>query len=104
MNADALKQQFLQQYKKLGECKFYNSLIVYSLHNIVSIMQNQFKGIPPNIELIDYYDQFIILYRREDNEEFLKIAKLFRKAANKVYRIMLKKNLTTKNTRFLNVA
>jgi len=104
MNADALKQQFLQQHISKGDVKFYNMLIVYSLNNIILIIKNDFKGTSPNIELMDYYDQFIILYRREGDAKYLQIAKLFRKAANKIYRIMLKKNLATKNTRFLNVA
>ena len=34
---------------------------------------------------------------------YLDIAKVFRKVAHKIYRVMLKKSLTPKNSKFLNL-
>jgi hypothetical protein len=67
------------------------------------VEKGDYKGILPHIELLDYYEQLIILYRREGEEIYLKVAKTFRKAAHKVYRIMLKKKMSPVNSKFLNV-
>lgn len=98
---DSLKSQFVSKYQNLGSYKFYRLLIVYSLNKLVLIEKDEYRGISPNLEFIDCYDKFIILYRREGNETYLEIAKLFRKAAHKIYRVMLKKNMTAINKKFL---
>lgn len=103
MVSDALKKYFLPKYIKEGEFKFYKFLLVYSVDKLMALEKKECKGPSPNLELLDYHDQFIILYRREGKEIYLDIAKIFRKAAHKMYRIMLKKKLTPRNDKFFNL-
>ena len=103
MNPDSLKKDFLEKYKNIGKVKFYKFPLVYSVQKLIVLEKKEFTIIPPNIELLEYYDQFIILYRREGDEIYLEIAKIFRRVAHKIYRIMLKRNLTPRNNKFLNL-
>jgi hypothetical protein len=103
MSADTLKKQFVPKYLSSGEAKFYNSLLFYAVGKLMAIDKKEYNGISPNLELLEYHDQFIILYRREGEEIYLEIAKVFRKAAHKIYRIMLKKQLSPRNGKFLNL-
>jgi hypothetical protein len=103
MNADALKKNFLPKYKADGELNFYKFLLSYAVQRLVAIEKKEYEGSPPNLEFLDYYNQFIILYRREGEEIYLEIAKVFRKAAHKIYRVMLKKKMTPRNDKFLNL-
>ena len=98
---DVLKSNFVEKYKELGSYKFYRFLMVYSLNKLILIEKNEYKGVLPNLEFIDYHDRFIILYRREGDDIYLEIAKIFRKVAHKIYRIMLKKNMTPPSKKFL---
>ncbi len=102
MNHDFLKKEFLSKYLSLGRDKFYKSLLFYAIKKILSSQQQE-DAISANLELLEYYDQFIILYRRDGDQNYLEVAKLLRKAAHKIYRIMLKKNLTPRNDKFLNL-
>jgi hypothetical protein len=86
-----------------GDHKFYNFLLTYALNKLIAIENKTYKGEMPNLEFLDYHDKFMVLYRRENTEVYLQVAKLFRKASNKIYRIMLKKGITKKNNKFLNV-
>jgi hypothetical protein len=72
-----------------------------ALYKLMVMEQGSYEGTPPHIEYMNFCDKFIILYRREGNEVYLNIAKMFRKAAHKIYRIMLKRKLTTHNSKFL---
>lgn len=103
MNADFIKQEFLSKYLSMGPDKFYRSLLGYSIKKIVAAKQEKKEHLTINLELLDYYDQLIILYRREGDVNYLELAKLFRKAAHKIYRFLLKENLTNKNNKFLNL-
>jgi hypothetical protein len=103
METDALKNEFVPKYLSSGNQKFYRFLIVYALNKLIAIEKKTYTGAPPDLELLDYSDKFIILYRREGDETYLKLARCFRKAAHKIYRIMLKKNMTTRNSKFLNL-
>lgn len=102
MNHEFLKKEFLSKYLALGKNKFYNALLFYSTKKMLSAQQ-QNNTILVNLELLEYHDQFIILYRREGDQNYLEVAKLLRKAAHKMYRLMLKHNLTPKNDKFLNL-
>lgn len=102
MNIDFLKKEFLNKYIALGNDKFYNALLFYSVKRM-GLPENSKNTIPIYLELLDYYDQFIILYRREGDPNYLEVAKFLRKAAHKVYRVMLKKQLINKNNKFLNL-
>jgi hypothetical protein len=103
MSVDVLKQEFVPKYLAAGEQKFYRFLIIYALNKLVAIEQGVYKGEVPNLEFLSYYDRFIILYRREGDEVYLQVARLFRKAGHRIYRIMLKKKMTEVNPKFLNL-
>ena len=99
MSADGLKQEYIA----IGKDKFYRDLLVCAFKKLILIEQGAFRGLTPELEYLDQYGQFIILYRRTGDGELLEIAKMLRKAANKVYRIMLKKNMTKRDDRFFNI-
>ena len=103
MSADILKQEFVPKYLATGEQKFYRFILVYALNKLVLIEQKTYKGESPNLEFLGYHDRFIVLYRREGEDVYLQLAKRFRKAAHKIYRVMLKKNMTTLDSKFLNL-
>jgi hypothetical protein len=95
-----IKKSFLDKYNSIGKEKFYKSLLVYGVNRIVNNIEDP---ISPEIKLIEYHDRFLFLYRKENNINYLEIAKLFRRAAHRIYNLMLKKNLIDRNERFLNL-
>lgn len=103
MSAELLKKEFVSKYIEEGEPKFYRHLLFQALKQMVLIQQGFDKGVTPDVAFLDCYDQFIILYRREGEEHYLNMARAFRKAAHKIYRLMLKKKMTARNPRFLNL-
>jgi len=103
MGVDVLKQEFVPKYLADGEQKFYRFLLLYALNKLIAIEKGIYKGEVPNLEFLDYHDRFITLYRREGDEIYLQLARIFRKAGHKVYRIMLKKDMTKVDNRFLNL-
>jgi hypothetical protein len=98
-----MSNAFIEKYKKVGEQKFYSFLLTYALNKILLLNTGESKTISPELEYLEYYNRFIILYRRDGDAVNLEIAKCFRKAAHKIYRIMLKKNMIEKNYSFLNL-
>jgi hypothetical protein len=103
MSIAFLKKEFLSRYLAVGPDKFYRELLTYCIKKIMEAQKEKKENLTVNLELLDYYDQLIILYRREGDSNYLDLAKLIRKAAHKIYRVMLKQNLTNKNNRFLNL-
>jgi hypothetical protein len=103
MNLETIKKNFLLKYVKDGEEKFHRYLMFYALNNLMLIKNGKYRGQSPELEFLDYHDQFIILYRREGDSVYCDLAKVFRKVAHKIYRIMLKKDLTSRNAKFLNL-
>lgn len=103
MSVEGLKKEFVPKYLAAGELKFYRFLLLYALNKLIHMDKGSLKGKSPELEFLDYYDQFIILYRREGEEIYLDLARVFRKTGHKVYRVMLKKKMTEKNSRFLNL-
>lgn len=103
MSTDVLKKAFIPQFLAAGEQKFYRSLLFYGLKKMILINKGEYKGVTPDVAFLDYHDRLIILYRREGEEAYLQVAKLFRRAAHKLYRIMLKKQMTAVNVKFLNL-
>jgi hypothetical protein len=101
MNTEGIKTNLVPEFLANGEEKFYRSIIFIALQKLVLMDKGAYRGILPHLEYLDYYDRFIILYRREGDEVYLSIAKMLRKAAHKIYRIMLKKKMTVPNTKFL---
>jgi hypothetical protein len=103
MSVNGLKDDFVPRFISNGEDKFYRSLLYLALNKLVLINRCMYKGSPPHLEYLDYYDSFIILHRREGDEVYLRIAKILRKASHRIYRIMLKKKMTSFSTKFLNL-
>jgi hypothetical protein len=101
MDLDGLKKEFIPKYQKVGNEKFYNFLITYAINKLIAIDKEDYKGIYPDVEFLNYYEKFLILYRRESEDIHLDIAKIFRKAAHKIHRIMIKKQITKTNNKFL---
>jgi hypothetical protein len=101
--AEKLKSEFIPKYMMVGATNFYRFLIVYAMNKLVEIENKSYKGTSPEIDFLNYHDQFLAMYRREGENILLELAKVFRKAGHKVYRTLLKKGLTNRNTRFLNL-
>lgn len=108
MQNDNVIKLFVNKYSSIGEDKFYKFLINYALSRTVelSTKDNKSKSSKihnPALELMDYYDMLLKLYRREGDNIYLDLSRQFRKAAHKIYRISLKKGLMEKNNKFLNI-
>lgn len=103
MSPDSLKKEFVSKYLAVGEQKFYRFLLVYALNKLVLIEKEVSLDMTPDLEFLEYHNRFIILYRREGEEVYLQVARIFRKAAHRIYRIMLKKDMTAPNAKFLNL-
>lgn len=91
------------KYRAYGDYKFYRFLLVYALNKLIVIENNTYSGDTPNIELLKCHDQFLVMYRRGGGDIYLHIARVFRKASHKIYRVMLKKNMIMMDRRFLNL-
>lgn len=103
MSIDNFKKDIVAKYTSEGADKFYRFLLFAAIKKMAAIESGNFQGPMPNLEYLEYYEQLIISYRREGEEIYLDIAKVFRRAAHKIYRVMLKKNLTARNDKFLNL-
>lgn len=103
MSMESLKQEYVPKYLAGGEQKFYRFLILLALNKIVLMEKGLSRGSGPELEFLDYHDRFLILFRREGEEAYLQMAKIFRRAAHKIYRVMLRKNMTVTNAKFLNL-
>src|SRR4051812_44745629 len=101
--SDNIKKLFINKYTTVGEEKFYKFLITYALNRIVEPTEKDKGNFNPALELMDYYDMFLKLYRREGDEIYLELSKQFRRAGHKIYRIILKKGLTERNNKFLHL-
>jgi len=97
-----MSDDFADKYKLIGEQKFYNFLLTYAINKLLLIKEKSYKGMSPELELLEYHDKFLTLYRRGEDEVNLELSKVFRKAAHKIYRLMLKKDMSNKNSRFIN--
>lgn len=102
MIPDDAKKLFVSKFISFGDEKFYKFLIDYSIDRIAK-SDSKSISISPELELMDYHDRFLVLYRKDDDVVYLEIAKLFRKAAHRIYGIMLNKSLTERNSRFLSL-
>lgn len=103
MTVDIAKTDFVSKYDSLGEQKFYKFLLCDAINKLIKIRDGEYKGYSPELEFLESAEKFLILYRRDDKEAYLSISKSFRKAAHKIYRMMLKKQMTPRNAKFLNL-
>ncbi len=103
MIPDNVKKQLLSKYLSTdGNKKLYKFLLTYALEKILD-KNISVNSLSPELELLDLYDKCLILYRRGDDDNFLDIARICRKAAHKIYRLLIKKSLVEKNAKFLNL-
>jgi len=103
MGDSGSKNEFMAKYKAYGDDKFYRFLLVYALNKLIAIEKDMYSGDAPNIEFLNYYNQLLASYRSGGDKSYLQAAKLFRKASHRIYRIMLKKEMTNIDSRFLNL-
>lgn len=103
MGNSAVKHDFLNKYRLVGNERFYKFLLAFGIDRLIKLRDGVSKGTNPEIEFLEYYDHFLVLYRRSGEGDYLDLAKIFRRAAHKIYRAALKSNMTEKNPRFLNV-
>lgn len=103
MSVEALKKEFAPKYLAGGKLKFYRFLLLYALNKLICIEKQTYKGVSPELEFMECYNQSITLYRREGESIYLDLSCVFRKAGHKIYRTMLKKKMIEKNSKFLNL-
>lgn len=103
MSANHLKNEMLEKYLSVGSDKFYRFLLALAIAKLSNIKDGNKKTMTPDLEYLECHNKFLAIYRKENNPIFLDIAKVFRKAAHRIYREMLKKELTPRNSKFLNV-
>jgi hypothetical protein len=101
--AEKLKKELLPKYVEVGEANFHNFLIIYAKNELIAVESGMCKGSTPELNFLNYSDQFIFLYRKEGEAIYLDLARVLRKVAHQIYRLMLKKKMTTYNMRFMNV-
>lgn len=97
------KNDHISKYHAIGEQRFYRNLLCYAINKLIKIRDEEYPGTSPELEFLEHSERFLFLYRREADPTYLEISKLFRKAAHKIYRMMLKKGMTNKNLKFLNI-
>lgn len=95
------KQHFVQRFEDAGPEEFYLLLYRYAQTRVSEGAMT--KGTSPEVELLNYSNQFLQIYRRENKEIYSQISHAFRRAAHKAYRMMLKKGIIKKSNKFLNV-
>lgn len=93
-------KEFEDRYKKLGNDRFYRFLLSEAVDKLIRI-ESGLDATSPEIDLLAFAERFLQLYRKEGNGLHIDLSKLFRKAGHKIYRLMLKKDLTHKNPKFL---
>jgi len=100
------KKDFVLRYTQTGPGKFYKFLLSSAIVKVSLLLENeesnkQFRF--PDQELLDYYEKFLMFYRRENEDIYMEIAKLCRKAAHKIYRELLRQKIIERNGKFLNL-
>lgn len=95
------KSIFLAKYEKAGNEQFYDFLVSYGTNRINNA--NEIKGATPEVELMNYYEQFLTLFRITDEKIYIDIARVFRRASHKIYLLMVKKEMIRRSDKFLNL-
>ena len=103
MGNSAVKHDFLNKYRLVGNERFYAFLLSFGVERLIKLRDDKTSSISPEKEFMDYYDHFLVLYRRSGENDYLDLAKIFRRAAHKIYRVGLKQKILKKNNRFLQV-
>jgi hypothetical protein len=100
----APKINYVAQYNAFGAERFYNFLLSEAKAEIFKIKNGEYKGTSPELRLIETSERFLQFFRREGNDVHLELARIFRRAGHRIYRIMLKSKMIGKSPKFLNLA
>lgn len=95
------KELFISKYEAAGPEEFYLFFVRYAQTRIAENSLN--KGPSPEVELLNYSNQFTQIYKRENKDIYRLISYAFRRAAHKAYRTMVKKKLIKRSDKFLNL-
>lgn len=98
---DKLKLVFFAKYQKMGPLGFYKYLLSNAAKQMVLIKNDEYKGILPHVELLNFYEKSLVLFRRDNNQHIFEMAKTFRRAAHKIYRMMINCSLAKFDGRFI---
>ncbi|MCZ2224482.1 MAG: hypothetical protein LC122_12735 [Chitinophagales bacterium] len=94
------EKYFLGIYRKNKQI-LYKSLILYSFKKLTKQLKSREDF--PDLELLKYSENFLGLYRREQVKDYLEISIIFRKAAHKMHRYLVKNKKVEKHRKFLNL-
>lgn len=100
---DVTKNAIINDYLKKGGDALYKKLIISSVKKIAILIGESEKKTFPEVEMLNISNIFLGFYRSEGEDHYLEISKIYRKVAHKIYRVLLKKNLISKNNNFLNL-
>jgi hypothetical protein len=100
---DNFKNALIKEYLENGERAFYKKLLSNSVKKIALLIKDKSGNSFPDMELLAISEMFLNYYRMEGEEVYLNISKVCRKAAHKLYRVLLKQHLVKKNKIFLNL-
>lgn len=91
----ANKKSILTLYKSIGNNKLYKVLISTGIYEIAN------GSIDIDDKYLDFYKSHLALYRRGEDEDNLSISKIYRRAAHKLNRILIKIGKKPKSAKFL---
>lgn len=94
---------YLDQFNAIGEEKFYRSLLSEAINKLIKIKEGNYKGATPEVEMLNSSEKFLQLARKSGEPGYLALARIFRRAAHKIYFSCLKAKMIEKNYRFLNL-
>jgi len=101
---DDMMIALVKEYLTNGESKLYKNLLSQAVKEIVLLLDKDSNyKVYPDRRLLSMSDKFLAQYRINGDESYLVICKIFRRAAHKIYRLLLKKHLVSKNDNFLNL-
>lgn len=101
MQANNKKQKFVELFEAMGASDFYKNLLRYADQRIED--GSYAVGVSPEIDLLNNYTHFLHLYRQEHKEVYRQLYIHFRRAANTVYRKMVRKKITNRSKKFFNL-
>jgi hypothetical protein len=104
MDDNSVMISLVKEYLSNGESKLYKNLLSQAVKKIVLLTDRDSNyKIYPDKDLLSMSNKFLNQYRINGDDCYLKISKIFRRAAHKIYRVLLKRHLTKKNDKFLNL-
>ncbi len=97
------QNSLISKYRAIGKHNFYHFLLANSISKLVYYKNDNYTGTPPALELLEQSQYLLMMYRRSCEEDLIEMSKIFRRAAHKIYLVMLKKDLMIKSDKFLNL-